>query len=231
MISVLSWNIWGGKYLPEVISFLEKSNADIVALQEVRQKPDGKGNIARTIAEKLGYEWVFQPTGQWEQDGKMMDWGNAVLSKYKIKDSRRYDLSELEKRTALEADIQVENHLLHVFSLHLIHSHQMPSEIQNLQADSLFDIVPKEKSIIMGDFNALPESYSIQKAREFFIPTNTHSIPTWSMYREGCSECKPNGLNWILDYIFTSKDITSHSFHVGESKGSDHLPIGLEVML
>ncbi len=52
-LKVLSWNIWCGTHLDQVIDFLEKSEADIVALQE--GCIDQRGNIVKIISEKLGY--------------------------------------------------------------------------------------------------------------------------------------------------------------------------------
>jgi len=53
-IKVLSWNIWCGTYLEEVIKFLKKADADIIALQEV--SIDERGNLSEIIAKRLGYK-------------------------------------------------------------------------------------------------------------------------------------------------------------------------------
>ena len=41
--------------------------------------------------------------------------------------------------------------------------HQKQSDVQELQAENLVKILPKEKTIVMGDFNALPESATIRE--------------------------------------------------------------------
>src|SRR3990167_7537341 len=98
-IKILSWNIWCGTYLEEVIGFLKTADADIVALQEVSE--DERGNISEIIAKKLGYEYAhavgmslpskFLP-GQKSNDKRIIKFGDAILSKYKLKDSKVIEL-------------------------------------------------------------------------------------------------------------------------------------------
>ena len=71
--------------------------------------------------------------------------------------------------------------------------------------------------------------HAITSMRKVLIDTNPDSKPTWSVYPEGCSVCKPQTLATRLDYIFVSKDIRYNSFKVESSKDSDHLPISVVV--
>jgi endonuclease/exonuclease/phosphatase family metal-dependent hydrolase len=78
----------------------------------------------------------------------------------------------------------------------------------------------------MGDFNSLPESSVIKKMNESLQNTEVNSnTPTWSVYKDGCTECLIDEVIYKLDYIFTSKDLKSDKFTVYDSKGSDHLPV------
>jgi exonuclease III len=56
-LKILSWNIWCGTYLDEVIKFLKIADSDIIALQEVAE--DNRGNISEIIAKELGYKYVY----------------------------------------------------------------------------------------------------------------------------------------------------------------------------
>src|SRR3989344_3149830 len=96
-LKLLSWNIWCGTYLDEVIKFLKTTNADIIALQEVAE--DERGNISKIIADKLGYKYVYTtdidmplkylPNYKKDDEGtKKM--GNAILSKYEILNSKEH---------------------------------------------------------------------------------------------------------------------------------------------
>jgi|SRR3989344_550314 len=230
---ILSWNIWCGTHLAKVIEFLKIIDADIVALQEVLE--DERGNISEVIAKKLGYECAhaigmdlplkYLP-GQRSDDKRIIKFGDAILSKHKIVESRSIELTEEDKRTTIEADVKIGDVIFHVFSVHLKHSHQKSLALQDLQAENLIKLATKEKTIVMGDFNALPESTMIQKVGRALQDAETGpATPTWSVYKEGCTVCRIGDIKYKLDYIFTSKDLKSRSFEVGSSRGSDHLPI------
>ncbi len=225
-IKLISWNIWRGVYLPAVTDFLKSSNADIIALQEV-EETDEYVNTASTLADSLDYEYVYARSMAYEIDGIMRYFGNAILSKHHIAGSRSHALSEEQTRTAMQADIAVNDSVLHAVSAHLIHSHQQPSLIQEQQMKNLVSAVPKENTVIMGDFNSLPESRAIEYMKHAFTDTDDSHVPTWCLYPEGCEQCRIDQVLWKLDYIFVSPAMKSHNFMAGESKGSDHLPISV----
>ncbi len=238
-IKLLSWNIWGGKYLDGIISFLKQADADIIALQEVIEDDDG-GNTALAISKALGYECAFNVdmvipskwTGPVRDPEKMIRFGNAILSKNKIVSSASVQLSE--NRTAIQADIQVGEMVFHTYSIHLKHQHvenpDPKSEmLQKEQVDTLINLLPSEKAVIMGDFNSKQGTYPLNEMDKAFLDTeNGDSTPTWTLYKEGCDKC-PLGLLNKFDYIFTSKEIEAVSFSVGDSKASDHLPVMADI--
>lgn len=224
-LKILSWNIWYNGYFAEISKFLETFNADIIGLQEVVL--DDKTRDVIGFFANLGYQYVFTPVLKIKNDGRTT--GNAIFSKYKILRNKTFILSEIKSRKAIRADIKVGEITLHVFSTHLLHTHQQPSEIQKLQANNLIKAIPSEHIIVMGDFNATPESETIQKMQDVLVNTDPILTPTWSVYPEGCLICKPNAINICLDYIFTSKDIKIRLFKVEKSKGSDHLPISVMI--
>jgi len=233
-LKILSWNIWCGTYLDEVIKFLKTANADIIALQEVVE--DERGNLVEIIAKELGYEYVhaigmnmpvrFLP--KYEKDDKRtIKFGTAILSKYKIIDSRIYELVDENKRLVIGTDIKIRNETLHIFSIHLKHTHQKSLEIQDAETENLLRLLPEKNTVVMGDFNALPESTVIETMSQVLKNAGENSTtPTWSVYKDGCTCITKDGeIIYQLDYIFTSKDIKTNSFKVYESKASDHLPI------
>ena len=109
------------------------------------------------------------------------------------------------------------------------HTHQQRTELQDGQAEILTKLLPSKLGIVMGDFNATPESYPVQLMGREYVNTDKTLAPTWSMYPEGCPVCKPQHVDIRLDYIFVSPDIVFDSPEVGMSKGSDHLPISVVV--
>ena len=227
-VKILSWNIWIDGHFEEIKEVLKNSHADILALQEVQENDPERQVIPYLTS--LGYEHVFDSvTETW--DGKVWKLGPAIFSTYPILLSNTHVLSEENKRIAVQADIQIENKVLHVFSTHLSHTHQQNSDAQKAQAVELLQHVPNDMSIVMGDFNATPESTTIQEMKKVLRDTDQNDQPTWSVYPEGCKGCNPQKIDTRLDYIFTTKDIQTHSYTVENSKASDHLPISVIVEL
>jgi len=221
-LKVLSWNIWIDGYFDQVANFLRKSQADIIGLQEVVDD-DPKRDIIK-ILDKEGYESYFG-SAEHSWDGKVYRDGPAIFSKHKITKTETHVLSKEDKRVAVQADIVVGEKTLHVFSTHLIHTHQKRGEEQDIQVSNLIKKLPTEHTILMGDFNATPESSVIRSVNKVLIDTDSDSLPTWSTYPEGCLVCNPQVVDTRLDYIFTSKDLKTNSYKVENSKASDHLPI------
>ncbi len=233
-LKILSWNIWGGQHLPEIFELLEREKPDMIGLQEVVEDLDGSNNTAKTIAEKLGYEWFFHPTYEVDTgrlyhllEPRIVRMGNAILSKTKIAKTEVHQLSEEKGRFAVGAIIPLGGREFRFYSTHLKHTHQKPEELQDIQAQALAGIMPKENTVLMGDLNATPESNPVKIMSAVMKNTDYQLKPTWSVYPEGCPICKPQGLDTRLDYIFVSNDLSTDSFTVYDSKGSDHLPVSV----
>ncbi|MCR4329252.1 MAG: endonuclease/exonuclease/phosphatase family protein [Candidatus Roizmanbacteria bacterium] len=227
-LKILSWNIWLNGNLNTISTFLEHSNADIIGLQEVIVA-NKTIELAKHFTEHLGYKHVFARSFDNEIDGVQVKVGNAIFSKFPIVDSKIHHLSNEINRVALQADIKINSSIIHVFNTHLIHTHQNPSELQNLQATHLAKVLPLKKTILMGDFNALPNSNPINIVSRVLENTDKNMLPTWSIYPKGCRVCSPQGVLYKLDNIFTSSDIKSSDFMVEKSKASDHLPISATI--
>ena len=225
-LKVLSWNIWIDSNFNEVVKFLKNSQADIIGLQEVVNN-----NPARDIIKVLQNEGYNSQFGYAEHSwgGNVYTDGPAIFSKFEISNKKTYVLSKKDKRAAVKADILVGDKTLHVLNTHLIHTHQNRSEEQDIQVSNLIKKLSTEHTILMGDFNATPESSVIKSMQKVLVDSNPSSAPTWSVYPEGCRICNPQKLDTCLDYIFTSIDLKTSSFKVEESKASDHLPISVVV--
>jgi len=232
MIKVLSWNIWQGVYLPEVKRFLKEVDADLIVLQEV---PEDARHVIKDLANDLGFSYVtaldmnlpmkYVPE-ELRTKHVSLKYGNAILTRHQIVKGGSVLISKEDDRTIVTADIKIGESLLHVFGLHLKHTHQESSDLQNQQTDILLSMIPDNNAVVMGDFNALPSSYPIQKIGEVLQNTEIgQHEPTWSMYKNGCSFCLEGELKHKLDYIFVSKNLNVTSYEVGQSKGSDHLPV------
>ena len=167
-VKILSWNIWIDGDAKQVIEFIRKADADVIGLQEVKDDDldrDVIGSLAR-----LGYQYVFAPVKKTWGDKTYND-GPAIFSKYLIKQSKTHILSDTNIRAAIQAEIQIGDKTLHAFGTHLIHTHQQPSDVQDSQVESLLKILPKTTTVVMGDFNATPESKAIQKMKQVLRDT------------------------------------------------------------
>ena len=223
-LKVISWNIWIDGNFKEVVDFLRNSQADIIGLQEVVDD-DRSRDIIKALKNE-GYNSYFG-SAEHTWDGNVYKDGPAILTKYKIIKNETHTLSEKDKRVAVQADIVAGNKTLHIFSTHLIHTHQKKGEEQDIQVSNLIKILPSERTILMGDFNAIPESSVIRNVNKVLVDADPDSYPTWSIYPEGCLVCNPQTMDTRLDYIFTSKDLKASSYKVEDSKASDHLPISV----
>ncbi|OGZ00218.1 MAG: hypothetical protein A3B13_00155 [Candidatus Liptonbacteria bacterium RIFCSPLOWO2_01_FULL_45_15] len=225
-VKIISWNIWIDGNFDKISVFLRRANADIIGLQEVKND-DPERKIIEFLT-GLGYQYVFAPIEK-SWSGRKYNDGPAIFSKYPIITSEKYILSETKSRMAVKADIEINNVKLHIFNTHLLHVHQKESDIQNEQVSALIKVLPVDRTIVMGDFNATPESTVIREMKTALIDTDPASSPTWSVYPAGCDECNPQAMDTKLDYIFKTKDIKTDSFEVRKSEGSDHLPISVLV--
>ncbi len=225
-IKILSWNIWVGGDFAQWKEFLDAADADIVGLQEVKDD-DPERDVIGYLTNQ-GYRHVFARTEQiW--DGKPFRHGPALFSKLPIARSETYLLDKKDQRAAARVDIKIGDVTFHVFSTHLIHTHQAPSSQQEAQVAELIKLLPSDHVIVMGDFNATPESAAIRAMRKILIDTDPADTPTWSVHPEGCAKCDPQAIDTRLDYIFVSKDMKTDSFRVGQSRASDHLPILVDI--
>lgn len=101
---VVSWNIhWGcGKdsriRIHAIIDVLRKLNPDIICLQEVAANhPELEGNASANQFRQLagafgGYQPVIEPTSEIYQNNMPRQFGNLLLSKYRITQVHRHSL-------------------------------------------------------------------------------------------------------------------------------------------
>ena len=233
ILKVLSWNSWAGKNLEKATAFLSKTDADIIGLQEVLERD--KQNNAEDIAKKLGLNYFYcQAFTDDRHNVPTYHLGNAILTKFTIEKSFCNELSSLElyqktsetePRTAAEVDLSVNGKSLNFFSAHLAHSPRLrPSKMRDIQLNNLLKHLPNQLTILMGDFNSLPDSEVIKKLEEKLINTDKDSSGTTAV-----DDDEHGKFNFRKDYIFVSPDITVKSFKILDSDASDHLPILAEI--
>ena len=183
-IKILSWNIWVDGFLEKWEEFLREADADIIGLQEVKDDDPERDIIG--VLTKMGYNHTFARMEQiW--DDKTYCHGPAIFSKFPITQYKKIQLETGDdERVSAYAQIDVNGTPLYVFNTHLIHTHQQPSEQQEAQTKKLISKLPSDHVVVMDDFNATPDSASIQVMKEVLTDTDTSLTPTWSVYPGGC---------------------------------------------
>lgn len=232
-VKVLSWNIWKGKHLSQIIGLLRKEDADIIGLQEVIQS-SSVPNQAKVIAQTLGYHSFYCPVFTTDRHEPIFDIGNAFLAKLPISGSTCHILSSFdtyqknaatEPRGAIKASLQIGNRRINFITTHLAYSQELEdSAIRIAQLNKLLPLLEEERVVLMGDFNSLPDSEIIKTLEQKLV--NTDPNPTqasWTDYQD------PSNPKYRIDYIFASKDLKVLDFQILESQASDHKPLKVEL--
>ena len=154
-LTVVTYNIHAavgtdGLYAPQRIAdVLREIDADVVALQEVPLGGAGKRSVLDLLQQETGFHAVEGPT----EETPERRYGNAVLSRYPVVNSRTIDLSfgSREPRGALDADLSCHGHPLRIIATHLglrpaERRHQIRQLLQAFDTDRM-------PVILTGDLN------------------------------------------------------------------------------
>ena len=233
-LKIMSYNVLHCEnYITKKIDFdafanvIKTSGADIIGLNEIR----GKGIIpgyttqAKALAERLGYHFYFARAIFVRGTSP---YGNALLSRYPIKSAEtvmipdpetRNGTHNYETRCVLKAQIDVEGGL-NVLVTHF----GLNSEEQVNAVKTVCDILPSERCVLMGDFNATPENPVLDCIRERMYDTAALFDCDKLSFPSDKPEMK-------IDYMFTSKDIDVLWADIPEIVLSDHRPYIAEITL
>lgn len=169
ILRCLTLNLWGAEAPLEprmamVVAGLRELAPDVVALQEVREVPSSLPNQAATLAKAAGYKHVFAPAtpiGGGQE-------GLALLTRDPIVEEASLELPHAEpreRRVLLSARIQSGRSSVWIHTTHLnyrlTHGKQREDQVQAIGA-SLAGRTTDAPQILMGDFNARPESDEIR---------------------------------------------------------------------
>lgn len=150
-----TWNIHGGvgadrrHDLERIFAVLREIGADIVALQEVTPLAMEDG-VLRHARDALGMHVAPSRTVR-KRDA---DYGNALLSRYPLKQVTTLDLSvhAREPRSAVDARLDIDGHELRVVATHLgLRPSERRVQVQRILA--AFEHAPMGPAVVMGDVN------------------------------------------------------------------------------
>jgi len=167
----LTLNLWGenGPWQARIELLLERLGPlapDIIGLQEVREVPGRVPNHAAEIASRCGFHHVFAPSSAWGGGRE----GLAIVSRFPISAHEVEALPhsiETEGRIILSAHIDAPAPMA-PFWIHTTHLSYREAEGRKREDQVLFvDAVltahgSDNVQIVMGDFNAVPDSDEIR---------------------------------------------------------------------
>ena len=205
--------------IPAISAVIGAEAPDICGLNEVRMRTRDIGGIelARVLAEDNGMQWRF---------GRAIDYnggeyGNAILSRWPIVESRVVPVAELppetqarhyEPRAALECIIETPQGRVRAIVCHFGLSHEEQVEAVKTIVSMLEGDLP---TIFMGDLNVTPEDPVLAPIRAILQDTAADTPLTFSA-REPFEK---------IDYIFLSRHFAAGRLETRQTLASDHLPV------
>jgi len=202
------------KYIIKTADFIKSENVDIMTLTEI----DGGSSRSQNInqLELLSNltalnESAFFATYKWH---RMLNQGNAILTKYPIIESKKYRLpGEGEPRYLGVALLRVEKRDITVMVTHL----SLNKQNRAIQIQYISDIVNNTMTplILSGDFNTDESELTILDSTGLERIVNCRTYPSW----------KPK---IAKDFIFVTDHFTINKNYIPKINISDHLPVFIE---
>lgn len=226
-LEVLTYNIHHGEGtdgkldLERIAGVIRRSQADLVALQEVDNEASRTGGVdqAAELARLTGMHVSFGPNIEL-QGGS---YGNAVLSRFPIVAERNHPLPNLnngEQRGALEVTVRLSRDLVcTLISTHFDHRRD-PAERNDSAKDvcSLGVSDARHPVLLAGDMNAVPESEAIAVLQTKYVSR--------AAVRDGTfPSAAPTGR---IDHVFCLRNSMLQPIEevvIDEPVASDHRPI------
>ncbi|KKI90330.1 endonuclease [Bacillus sp. SA1-12] len=233
-INVLTFNIHHGvgidkqADLSRIVQVIEKSQADIIGLNEV-DKHFSKRSLfedqTKWLAKQLNTEYFFSPSLSFKSKNtnKVRQYGNALLSRFPILSKKSHSFNYIpgliEGRSLLDATIQIDKKLYQIMVTHL----SLNPFLHRKQINFIINQFHKypHPIIMMGDWNMKPGTRGWRKLTD-------KVIDSWHVSGMGQGYTYPASLPKMrLDYIFVSpelqvvkSEVITHSLNA-----SDHLPL------
>jgi endonuclease/exonuclease/phosphatase family metal-dependent hydrolase len=208
-LRAVTLNLWGeqpplARRMELAVEQLRALRPDVLALQEVRAIPGTLDNQADTLGAALGMHVHFAPATPW---GGGIE-GLAMLSRFPIVERYHRELPHAivtERRVAVGVTVETPSGPFSAFTTHLNYrlADGAKREEQVFAVEELAAEVASElPKIILGDFNATPESDEIRYLR------GLHSIRGKRVYWQDAyarSHPREDGFTWALRNPYTER--------------------------
>jgi endonuclease/exonuclease/phosphatase family metal-dependent hydrolase len=234
-LRVLQWNVWVEEPIDRIIEELRHIDADVYCLQELTTDGTDAGNGPARLAEGLGLNVHFYAPPRSDYKGVPTVMGNAVCSRHPLAAERFVILRPtggegLDRgRVYVEAAVETTDGVVTVGSTHLSYIHAMqdsPAKREEIEALIAATGPDPSRLIVTGDFNATPETTSMQRMSEHLTDAGPDSSnKTWTTKPYSDGDFKADSCDWRLDYVFMSSDAVALESRVVDSRWSDHRPV------
>jgi len=238
----MTWNVLYKEKADNILALTMEIKPDILCCQEITKDSfiNPSRDVPKEISNILGGDYRYHQVldSLEDQPGNM---GNAIFSKYPITRQRHLLLqrgsadidSSSQNRGYLEIRTKIDNVIFTVGTTHLSYVDGfVETDARNKEADKLVNFLKdkQEKFVICGDFNSAPGSKTINRLEQLLVSTGPpHQLKTFATKPFVHNDFVVEGLEWRLDYIFTTRDVKVLSSKIINTEFSDHLPIVVEL--
>lgn len=241
-LSVLTWNTarMGGFAKPkknEVLQYLLQQDADVICLQEVDVYKNDQyltlSDVKQTLSPKYPYSYLdFSVYNTHHQFGTM------VWSKYPII-NKQYINYEGSNNLSNRCDLLVGNDTIRIINNHLESYSFTPEDMEDMgtvrskvqratplrikQARAVRRMINASPypTIVVGDFNAIPLSYTY-----LHIKRGLHDAFLETSWFKSGATFKKKGIGIRIDYILSTRSLLPVHCEVDyKATGSDHWPV------
>jgi endonuclease/exonuclease/phosphatase family metal-dependent hydrolase len=178
-MKIITFNIWNHnrdfeKRLELLIDELKGCNADVIALQEVRDQ-----SIAERVANELSLNYFYKKY-PFDQEGL------AILSKYEIEDTwTSWDESEdIHNSGIQQCIVMIDGLKVSLMNVHLDYEYASNREVEIVKAIQHLKQTDYDISILLGDFNTVENSsiYRFLTGEQSLLTENTWYIDLVESY-------------------------------------------------
>jgi endonuclease/exonuclease/phosphatase family metal-dependent hydrolase len=227
-IRVITYNIHHGVGLDEkldlarIAALIKAEDADLVALQEVDRGVErtAKRDLPAELAELTGMKVYFGPNIRY-QGG---DYGNAVLTKFPIKQAKNSPLTMVgkgEQRGVIQLVLDVRGTDVLFMDTHLDSRREEAERTRSAgELVQLIAAAGQMPVMVCGDFNTVP-------ATPAHVKMKTALADTWELIGQESGLTSPTeNPRRRIDYLWISTaTIELLQVKVLRSNASDHLPV------
>lgn len=251
-LKVVCINLWiGGILWESLVDFLKNERADIILMQEVSNGDESfskkQYRCVSELRKELKLEYFHFAKAFFEEtEGKNLDWGNAILSKFPLDEVSIsfYDVPYSQRDVSSTEYQFTPRNLEHVIAnvgenkLHLLNTQGIwgidgkDTYRRIRMAEQIIEEVSSNSPLILaGDFNVNEKTKTVGILEEKLINVFKNQLTTsFNLYRKDL-EKDPGYSTSVVDMMFVTPDISVVSNYVSKKDVTDHLPLVCEIVL